>query len=922
MIINSHAQPNDSMFQYGQPTAPKMVPCTFSGCRICPYVNIENFVTAYATRKRFGVVRNEELSCQATNVVYIISCNKCGKQYVGETKRTLRMRMNEHRNKISNKSATTFLVNHFTQDDHTITDMRFAILEKLPADTTTEKRLEREDFWIRALNTAFPFGLNDKIAKYGLISKGVDPMNHKNHPYFSLKFPLRSKSHGSKTRRSNRKLNLEVIQHAEQTLMDDSDTREVYLMIQRLSKKHLHHLYHKYKAGDIELNQEKALILTAMASYRLGNNKRVQPHRTKLLLTANFPNKGMEFIEFHTIFKDRRIHKHIKASDGESADVMVAYKYQPSIGEKFLNHCKMLKQLDTDKLRLILGSSCSCSQSAFSYKPAGHIITGDLTIIRDAKLKEIFEKGTKFRIPTELDWQDVRLACHEALDLLRKKLIKFKVPWEDVNQCLEKCLELTTKRIEYHQQHQNQDSQPWMEYRQWKALKSLQKDFVIAPADKASGNFIIICKKYFVETLCTEMGVMKDQTGKFIAVGNTVYQPAHNSFDQLISEHQDYTDLFGLNFKEEDNVLPVIFPVPKLHKIPYKFRFIAGARKSSMKPISLCLTRILTFMKEHFRNYCLAMEVFSGTKSYWSIDSSLAVLQKLQTIRRPRTITTADFSNLYTSIPHDLILQHIRTLINLLFGNAKKTFLCVGYKNCFYSNEAAPKYLSFTNEEVYLMVRIVLENTYVTFSGFIFRQISGVPMGGNASPMLADLTLSMLEFQFFKKASPLEKQSMGESLRYIDDILNINGKQFLDTCNKMYPDCLSLEDTTTSNSESNFLDLTICLEDRKIKTSLYNKTDAFNFVVNRLPNANSNIHSNTGYNTFYTQLIRMARICSHQVDFEIHFYQLCHVFITKGFNKRKLLQSCKQFANNYQCLVFSLGLSKPQFMSLIKHKLL
>jgi len=118
-------------------------------------------------------------------------------------------------------------------------------------DATLEKRLEREDFWIRALMTAHPFGLNDKIAKYGLISKGMDPMNHKNHPYFTLRFPARRKPHGRK-RRSNKKINMQKISTVEEVLISaTATTRDVYLSLQTLSNRNLHHLFQRHKAGEI-----------------------------------------------------------------------------------------------------------------------------------------------------------------------------------------------------------------------------------------------------------------------------------------------------------------------------------------------------------------------------------------------------------------------------------------------------------------------------------------------------------------------------------------------------------------------------------------------------------------------------------------------------------------------------------------------
>jgi hypothetical protein len=44
--------------------------------------------------------------------------------------------------------------------------------------------------------------------------------------------------------------------------------------------------------------------------------------------------------------------------------------------------------------------------------------------------------------------------------------------------------------------------------------------------------------------------------------------------------------------------LPYFYWVPKLHKNPYKHRYIAGSSKFATKPLSLLLTNILTAVKE------------------------------------------------------------------------------------------------------------------------------------------------------------------------------------------------------------------------------------------------------------------------------------------------------------------------------------
>jgi hypothetical protein len=50
--------------------------------------------------------------------------------------------------------------------------------------------------------------------------------------------------------------------------------------------------------------------------------------------------------------------------------------------------------------------------------------------------------------------------------------------------------------------------------------------------------------------------------------------------------------------------LPYLYSISKLHKNPYKQKYIAGSSKCSTKPLSLLLTKILTTVKENLQMYC------------------------------------------------------------------------------------------------------------------------------------------------------------------------------------------------------------------------------------------------------------------------------------------------------------------------------
>ena len=96
-------------------------------------------------------------NCKSKNVVYIITCKICFKQYVGQTGRCLSERMNNHRSTIKLKYNTS-LAKHF--NEHSNQQFNVRIIETVPDITS---RLKRERYWQQTLNTIHPNGFNDEL---------------------------------------------------------------------------------------------------------------------------------------------------------------------------------------------------------------------------------------------------------------------------------------------------------------------------------------------------------------------------------------------------------------------------------------------------------------------------------------------------------------------------------------------------------------------------------------------------------------------------------------------------------------------------------------------------------------------------------------------------------------------------------------
>ena len=98
-------------------------------------------------------------------------CSLCGLIYVGETKGQLNKRVSGHRFQI-NDNGGQLLYRHFNRPDHSIVSMKVVIIEKIYHHTnsptlSTHFRRQREEFWIKTLGTASPYGCNDNISGIG-----------------------------------------------------------------------------------------------------------------------------------------------------------------------------------------------------------------------------------------------------------------------------------------------------------------------------------------------------------------------------------------------------------------------------------------------------------------------------------------------------------------------------------------------------------------------------------------------------------------------------------------------------------------------------------------------------------------------------------------------------------------------------------
>lgn len=119
-----------------------------------PSVNFKMDINFYST-------------CNTKMCVYLVQCF-CGMNYIGSTRRKLKVRMCEHRSRIKNKVPDAPMVQHFEDKNHNPEDFKSLVLEKVSlyreqGGDIHKKLAQRETFWIHRLQTLQPKGLNTHL---------------------------------------------------------------------------------------------------------------------------------------------------------------------------------------------------------------------------------------------------------------------------------------------------------------------------------------------------------------------------------------------------------------------------------------------------------------------------------------------------------------------------------------------------------------------------------------------------------------------------------------------------------------------------------------------------------------------------------------------------------------------------------------
>ena len=103
-------------------------------------------------------------------------------------------------------------------------------------------------------------------------------------------------------------------------------------------------------------------------------------------MNVMFHNKGMDMISLSRILNSKKVMAAVP-NYLRGPPPIVSYTYTRTIAGKIFNNGKVVNELNMDCGTA--GMMCSCNSSRYKYESCGHVVTGDLSIIKDVKLRNL-----------------------------------------------------------------------------------------------------------------------------------------------------------------------------------------------------------------------------------------------------------------------------------------------------------------------------------------------------------------------------------------------------------------------------------------------------------------------------------------------------------------------------------------------------
>ena len=925
---NHHAATGNS--HHATTTGFTISKCASRRCMTCPKLSTSSTFQSSVTSKNYKIINHsgETISCHSQNLIYLLTCNNCNLQYVGETTIPLNKRINIHR---TAKTGCEHMIKHYKEICIGAT-FQVQVLEIFQGNgyvngkvcpKDREQRLIREEHWMKTLRTIFPYGLNER-ARHNDENSSVGRLFPPIPRMTTRKTGERSNNHNHANDDSLESF-FDSFNYV--LLTDKKDALyKLRVLLNKTKKKTLKliasEILHKNNTFDFDYKNEQYylyildIIDTKIFKPKIFTRKTAPKH----ICTVTFDNKGVEAIRLPKLLNDPEVTSKLPADmQNKENNPVVTYRLGGTIRNKILNYKDTVNSIYADEeVSFSLNTdTCDCEQSSFCNPDHKHIITGDLRIVENNKLRKLLTKGPNYREPRSVNLNKAKKEIATSLKLCVEGLAaKTKHKAASFQSWKETILNKVDARITFLKNNLKlQSTKPTLcDPEVITYLDNLHKRFVIVPIDKAANNFAFICKKFYVSRILAEL----DQSNP----NNNTYKLSSDSPEDLISDNIKLCEKFDLQVTEKQKALPIMYWMPKMHKQPVGARFIVASKTCSTKPVTEVISRIFKMIFAHVESFHTKSKFYSNFKKFWVVQNSFPIIEKLKRInlkKNAKSIATFDFSTLYTTIPHDLLIKVLSEIITFVFKSSIRNRIGFSPSSIYWTSKGMDKRY-FTKQSLIDTVSYLIKKCYFRVGNQTFKQDIGIPMGIDPAPFWANLFLFHYEDKFVQKlvssGSPRAYKYHGTN-RFIDDLCAINdGDDFLNSYKEIYPKELDLKVEHHGN-HATFLDLDITIVDNIFVYKLFDKRDKFPFFIVRMPQMCSNIPSSVFYGATFSEFLRIARCTLLLSDFAPRASELYKRMKTQGATDKMLHVQMIKACDRYPDVFLKFGMKPKELADFI-----
>ena len=157
----------------------------------------------------------------------------------------------------------------------------------------------------------------------------------------------------------------------------------------------------------------------------------------------------------------------------------------------------------------------------------------------------------------------------------------------------------------------------------------------------------------------------------------------------------------------------------------------------------------------------------------------------------------------------------MNSIINNAFeyknGATRYTHIKFGRNKSYFTSDPLNGDNKYTVNDICKMIEFLVYSIYIRFSGQLFQQTIGIPMGTSCASLLADLFLCSYKSEVLDKLIKEGKRKLTRkfnlSYRYTEDLISFNNKRFKEFISAIYPKELTISETTESTSITSYLNL-------------------------------------------------------------------------------------------------------------------